>query len=229
MKSMNIDVSTFVLGVLVACVAVRAESLTIRTGEADAVSARSIAAGTKTEAQGTVEKGQIVFPKLLAGERYDIAITTRAGPVLRLIDLSWYATLPANANAEPAPDPLSDDDRQAIQEILRDIKTFTNKNAFLHLIGDSTRAVGLVELIRDTDFHARQGDEIIWRIEVWYFENQAGGWAKVQQQNRVVERERFKSADAFEAHRKPFKWIGIEKGLMIERGKASIVELPSKK
>lgn len=197
----------------------------MQTGDLEVASATATASGSKTVAEGTVEKGQVIFPKVLPGEGYDVAIRTRPGPVLRLIDLSWHTpTIPS----EPAAEPMAEEDRQAIEAILRDIKAFTNKNRFLHLSGDSQRATALVELIRDSDFHARKGDEVIWRIEVWYFENQAGGWAKTQQQNRVVERKRFASTAEFEAHRKPFVWIGIDKGLKIERGKDSLIIPPKR-
>lgn len=199
-----------------------AQVLTVRTGETEIRSARAVASGSKTEAKGKIDKREVVFDKLLPGESYDLTLTQPDNSQLRLIDLSWYADLPPAADA---PGPLTDEDKAAIGQILTGIKAFTNKNTILTLVGNADRAVALVELIRDTDFHARKGDEIIWRIEVWYFEFQAGGWAKVQQQNRIVERERFKSADAFEAHRKPLKWIGIEKGLRIEHGKDTVVDV----
>jgi hypothetical protein len=210
----------FLIPLLAIVTSTHAETLTIRGVDAALVSARAVAWGSKSEAQGTIGKENVVFDKLLPGERYDITLTARDARQLRLIDLSWYAPLPA---AEPGP--MTDEDRAAIEEILTGIKTFTNKNTMLHLVGNADRAVALVELVRDTDFHARKGDEIIWRIEVWFFEFQAGGWAKVQQQNRVVERERFKSAEAFEAHRRPLTWIGIEAGLQIQQGRDATLDL----
>ncbi len=201
----------------------RAETLTIQTGDTAVQSATARANASKTSVDATVTKDKVQFDKLLPGERYDVSLQTPTGQQLRLLDVSWYADLAP----EPA-DPMDDDDRAAINEILSGIKAFTNKNTILQLAGDSQHAVAIVELIRDTDFHARSGDEIIWRIEVWYFENQAGGWAKVQQQNRVIERERFKSAEEFEARRKKIQWIGIASGLKITRGENATIGLPKK-
>ncbi len=210
---------------LVFVTSTHAETLTVRTGETEIRSASAVASGSKTQAKGKIDKREVVFDKLLPGESYDLTFTQPDNTQLRLVDLSWYADLPP---ATDAPGPLTDEDKAAVAEILSGIKAFTNKNAILALAGDAERAVALVELIRDTDFHARKGDEIIWRIEVWYFEFQAGGWAKVQQQNRIVERERFKSTDAFEAHRKPLKWIGIEKGLRIQKGQDQTLDLKTR-
>ena len=67
-------------------------------------------------------------------------------------------------------------------------------------------AVGLVELIRDRDFHAGKG-EVIWRAETWYFEFQNGGWAKVSQQNKLLDRQRFKSADDYVAYVSKLRFV----------------------
>ena len=218
--------AVFLFCVLAAVTWTHAETLTIATPEVDVSAARAQAAGSKTEANGMISTGKVVFEKLLPGESYDVTLTQPDQKQLRLIDLSWYADLPP---ADTEPGPLKDEDRAAIHDILTNIKAFTNKNTLLTLVGNADRAVALVELIRDTDFHARKADEIIWRVEVWYFEYQAGGWAKVQQQNRIIERQRFKSTAAFEAYRKPLTWIGIEKGLRIEKGKDATVNLPEPK
>jgi len=76
----------------------------------------------------------------------------------------------------------------------------------------------LVELIRDTDFHD-SGGNIIWRVELWYYKNQFGGWQKVQQQSKVLARERFKDQKAFNAKVAKIKWIPELGGLKIPKGK----------
>lgn len=129
------------------------------------------------------------------------AITqTPSSPQVRLkdgtrllgVDLRWYTTAP------PDPEPISDDDRTEINELLT-VPSFYDRVVLLHLQGDAHRAVGLMELIRDRDFHAGKG-EVIWRAEIWYFEFQNGGWAKVNQQNKLLDRQRFKSADDYAAY-----------------------------
>jgi hypothetical protein len=203
-----------------------ASTLTVMTSgnEFSSAAATGSSEGSKSVA-GKITKDRIVFDKLLPGEHYDLTLTNAAAEITRLVDLSWYS----DAAADPKAAPLDDEDRAAIKAILTDIKTFTNKNQIVTLVGTGERAVGLVELIRDTDFHANKGGEIIWRMEVWYFENQAGGWAKVQQQNRLIERVRFESSEAMEKYRKSIKWIGLPWGLKMERGKDATITLPKSK
>lgn len=208
------------MGVLVMAGVASAGSLTVKTGDLEVSSAAATASGSGSSAAGKVDGQSVVFDRVLPGERYDVSIKTKQGNELRLIDTSWHSDEAADTSAKP----LDDEDRAAIQSIVSEIKTFTNHNEIRYLSGTSQRAVAIVECWRDSDFHARKNDEVIWRTEVWYFENQAGGWAKVQQQNRVLDRQRFKSVDAFEAYRKPLKWIGIDVGLRIERGKDAVVE-----
>lgn len=203
--------------------AARAESLTIDLGSTQVASATATAHGAKTTVDGSIKDQQATFTKLLPGERYDVRLTRPDGQQLRLLDTSWHADTPP---ANPNPEALSDDDKAEITAIVKEIKSFMNKNEIVQLVGNADRAVAIVELTRDTDFHARAGDEIIWRIEVWYFENQAGGWAKVQQQNRVIERVRFKSREEYEKTRASMQWIAIEKGLHVRRGEDARVKLP---
>lgn len=202
----------------------QAESLTIELGDAPIRQATARPVGGRNESAGVVADGKATFNDLQPGQRYDVTLTRTEGIQLRLLDCSWYNDIPP---AAPTPGPLSDDDRAEITAIVKEIKAFTNKNEIVQLLGDADRAVAIVELTRDTDFHARAGDEIFWRIEVWYFENQAGGWAKVQQQNRVIERVRFKSREDYEKTRSSLRWIGIDKGLHIRRGEDAKVAFPS--
>ena len=121
------------------------------------------------------------------------------GTILLGVDLRWYAA------AEPDPQPISDEDRSEIGELLT-VASFYDRAVLLHLAGDGQRAVGLMELIRDRDFHAGKG-EVIWRAEIWYFEFQNGGWAKVSQQNKLLDRQRFKSADDYASYVKKLRFV----------------------
>ncbi|MEI8197557.1 MAG: hypothetical protein WCI73_16810, partial [Phycisphaerae bacterium] len=47
-----------------------------------------------------------------------------------------------------------------------------------------------VELIRDTDFHSGGSGDLIYRVELWYFERLFGGWAKDKNTERVLMRYR---------------------------------------
>lgn len=121
------------------------------------------------------------------------------GTILLGVNLRWYIA------AKPDPQPISDEDRSEITELLT-VASFYDRAVLLHLEGDGQRAVGLMELIRDRDFHAGKG-EVIWRAEVWYFEFQNGGWAKVSQQNKLLDRQRFKSADDYASYVKKLRFV----------------------
>ena len=156
----------------------------------------------------------ITFEKLAPDVPYDLALTLNDGMVLQGVNLAWYGL------DAPKPDaaPLTDDDRKAISDLVKDPKAFENKQSILFISGDGTRATVLVELIRDKEFHAAGGN-IIWRIELWYFENQFGGWAKVVQQNKVLRRERFKDQAAFDAATSKIKWIPELGGIKLAKDK----------
>ena len=115
------------------------------------------------------------------------------------VDLHWYTAAPHD------PKPISDEDRSSITELLT-VPSFYDRTVLLHLEGDAQRAVGLMELIRDSEFHAG-GGEVIWRAEIWYFEFQSGGWAKVNQQNKLLDRQRFKSADDYASYVKKIRFV----------------------
>ena len=77
---------------------------------------------------------------------------------------------------KPPEGTLSDEDTKGIRLIIYGIKHYENKVRDLYLTGTSDKAVALMELMQDTDFHSRKGDEITWRMEQWFYEKKYGGW-----------------------------------------------------
>ncbi|HEX4124587.1 MAG TPA: hypothetical protein VHY37_07655 [Tepidisphaeraceae bacterium] len=156
-------------------------------------SADAIVPATGAPYAGTISGQSITFDHLRPGAAYDIQLNFTDGTVERGIDMSWYNDDDATPNAGP----LTDSDIQSIKEILH-VPSFYNKSDILQVQGDHDRAVALVRLVRDKDFVNGAG-QVIWRIELWYFKNQHGGWEKVLQQNKVIRRERFKTAAEYHA------------------------------
>lgn len=142
------------------------------------------------------------------------------GTELQGVDLSWYSGEPAKPDASE----LTDDDRQAIRAIVQDVPSFYNKSDLLLLMGNHDRAVALVQLVRDTDFHA-SGGNVVWRVELYYFKFQYGGWEKVPQQNKVVRRERFKSPEAHRAAVDKLRWVAALGGLPVRKDEERRVEV----
>ncbi len=42
--------------------------------------------------------------------------------------------------------------------------------------------------------HTAEGTQVIWRVEIWYYEYQHGGWERVANQERVLQRQRIPSS-----------------------------------
>jgi len=197
-----------------------AEQLTLNVAEIPALSAIATDTASGKSVTGTLSGDTFKFD-LKPNRHYDITLKQPGGNVIRVIDLSWYSDEPAAADAQP----LGEDDRKQILQVVSDIERFTNNNQILAIQGDSNRAVVLLDLRRDSDFHSGQKGEIIRRVEVWYLKNEAGGWAKVQQQDRLIDRQRYTSPEEFAKLFEKERWLAVPQGLAIQRGKDAEVKL----
>lgn len=177
-------------------------------------SAEAVASAMKLKTDGRVEGQTINFANLLPGTPYTIQIAMADGSVWRGVDMSWYNAEPAQADAGP----ITDDDLAEIRSIITDVPSFYNKSSVVDVAGNHDRATVLVQLVRDKDFHAG-ANEVIWRIELWYFKFEAGGWAIVPQQNKVLERVRYKSHEAFHAVTDHIKWLPQLGGIRLDKDK----------
>ncbi len=160
---------------------------------------------------GTLGADAVTFADVKPGTAYDVALTLADGTVLQGVDLGWYGRVPDKANAGP----LADDDRQQIAAVLAGVLSFFNHTDPVLVRGSHNRAVVLVDLRRDSDFHSDTGGEVIWRPQLWYFENHHGGWEKVQQTDRNVRRERFPTAAAYHAVVDRLRWVPELGGLKV--------------
>jgi hypothetical protein len=203
----------------------RAEDLIVHLPETvQATSASAQVAEMKLESAGKTQPHQVTFANVLPETAYDVKIETSAGPILQGVNLNWYNEDAARADAGE----LNDDDRQEIGKIVRDIPSFYNQSDILQLRGDHDRAVALVQLVRSKDFHSDTGGEVIWRIELWYFRNEAGGWAKISQQNKVLRRERYKSGKEFRDETEKLRWTPELGGITLAKGeKSKTIDLPA--
>jgi hypothetical protein len=176
----------------------------------------------KAELAGIPHESTAKFDNIPAGVSIDVRLTIADGTVLQGVNLGWY-------NDEPLPvdvPPMTDDDREQIRAIVEDIPSFYNKSNVLLLVGDHSRATALVQLVRDTDFHSGGGN-VVWRVELYYFKFQYGGWEKVQQQNKIIRRERFKSIDAYKSETDKLKWVAELGGIKVGKDETRQVNLES--
>ena len=159
------------------------------------------AVGAKVSIDGKTIK-VVAEPKT----RVTLEANLRNGTKLIGVDLSWHRPV------KPAEEKLSEQDIAAIREILT-VTSFYDRVEILRLSGDADRATALMQLVRDRDFHAGSG-EVIWRAEIWYFEFADGGWLKVSQKNKVLDRQRFVSAEKYREYTEKLRYVpelgGIE-------------------
>jgi hypothetical protein len=143
--------------------------------------------------------------------------------VLQGVDMGWYGDEPLTGDVKP----MDEDDRKQIQELFDGIKAFENKRKMLLISGNHERVTILAELIRDTAFYSDKGGEIIWRIELWYFKNQHGGWEKIAQANKVLRRERFTKKEDFEKATAT-KWIVELGGIKLAKDEMRVLKVSLK-
>lgn len=179
---------------------------------------------TGLDTPGRIEDQTIHFDPLLPTVPYDLSLTLADGTELVGVNMNWYDLLPPD---EPAAEPMTDEDLAAINTITSKVPAFYTSQEVLQLKGDHRRAVALVQLIRDTAFHASKDGEVIWRVELWYFQFEAGGWEKIAQQNRVLRRERFVTHAAYEQVISKVKWVPALGGIMLGKDQPQLeITLP---
>jgi len=181
-------------------------------------SATAVATGKTPETPGQIDGSTVTFSGLLPQTAYNVRLTLTDGTILQGVDLGWYDMEPAKPDAGD----LDDDDKQQITAILTQVTSFYNKNEMLFLQGNHDRAVGLVQLVRDKAFHSDTGDEVIWHIELWYFKNQHGGWEKVQQENKILRRERFATHGAYQDVIDHLRWMPQLGGLTVSKDQTGL-------
>ena len=142
--------------------------------------------------EGTVnDKGEYRIDKLIGGRTYDLILWTTAadGTITR-----WEgATMEYHRLITPST-AATDADRKAIEALIKDPPQFYDKVRPLRIAADHQHATVLVELMRTRELVANAG-EVIYRVELWYFENLFGGWAKDNNTERVLARFRGQPAD----------------------------------
>jgi hypothetical protein len=201
-----------------------AGEIVVEVGADEVRSAIAENRGIKLEADGIPEGKAVRFRGLLPDTPYDIEVVLRNGTVIAGFSPGWYEEAPAGAGREKA-EPLTDDDRAEINDIVSKVPSFYDRSELLQLVGDHDRAVGLVQLIRDRAFHASGEGEVIWRVELYYFKFQAGGWEKVQQQNKVLRRERFRNREQYEDVVNNLRWTPLLGGVRVGKEGSKVIRL----
>jgi hypothetical protein len=152
--------------------------------------------------------GQFTVKDLPGDSTYDIGVKLKDGRAIEGIDLSALdsrmlrlAEIRRKALGRPPEEQhvFDQEDANALLQFAEDLKSndFMDRGRVLYLAGHGRRATMLVELMRTREFYDQkntgQGAQLIWRIEMWYYEYEHGGWERVANQERVLRRERIPS------------------------------------
>jgi len=144
-------------------------------------------AGRRNPRTGLYEIGPLPHPG-----RYDLVVDTGIGRIegadLDRLRGEFDALIDRPADERPTR-PFTDADRAAIRKIVDAIEQFEDFNRILLLAGHGEHATALVEKRRTRPFY-RSRNEIIWRIELWYFRWRYGGWEKTPNVEKVLYRQR---------------------------------------
>jgi hypothetical protein len=154
---------------------------------------------------GDIHGRLLTFTDLSAKVPYSLLIGLKNGPLLHGVNMAWYDRQPPQPDAGP----LTTDDLNQIKALVSDVKSFYNDSRIITLSGDHQRATVLVQRIRSASFHGDRGGEVIWRVELWYFINEFGGWSEVPQTNQVLRRARFASQRDYHAAVDRLRWVPL--------------------
>ncbi len=150
------------------------------------------------------KSGKFRFKNLPGDATYDVGIITADGRRIEGIDLSRHEArmlrlaairrkqlkLPAERKRK-----FTNEDADALLKYVKDLKDFCDVRRVLYIKGDGLRATMLVEVMRVKPFHAQRGDEVVWRMELWYFRYRYGGWERLGNVERVLQRRRIQAAE----------------------------------
>ncbi len=149
------------------------------------------AGGRKDDAiyEGAVgADGAFHVDQLLPGHLYDLIVWTRQGEGAAAKTVRWEGMTMDYHREVIASTEATAEDRKAIETLVTDVPTFYDKSRVLRIAADHQHATVLVEMIRTRDFDSNKGGEVIYRVELWYFENLFGGWAKDANTEKPLER-----------------------------------------
>jgi hypothetical protein len=137
------------------------------------------------------ETGKFRFSHLERGRRYDLVIRTGKGRI-EGVDMRFAPQRDRKDASNGESRPFESEDEQEIRLLIAKPNRFMNEVEALFVRGSDRSAVALVSLARTRDFHSDKGGEVIWRVELWYFRWQFGGWERVSNTENVLYRERIK-------------------------------------
>jgi len=186
------------------------------TSKAPIASLHAVSRVTKKKYQPysfSKKTGSFTFTKLPGDATYDLCLRLDDGREIEGIDLNFVDVRLLKLAAERRkqlglpPDrsrKFSRTDADQLLAYARDMEDFMEDRRVIYIKGHGRRATMLIELMRLRKFVAASGaarpGKIIWRVELWYFLEQRGGWERMANQERMLRRIEDTPANWSKAH-----------------------------
>jgi hypothetical protein len=145
------------------------------------------------EARLDPKTGEFTIDKLPFDKPYDLIVELKNGARLEGVNLRVKRT--DYIDGDP---PLIKDDEAKLKEITTKLSKFEDVHEYLAVGGNCQHAAVVVNKLRTRPFYESKEGEIIWRLEVWFYEREEldDPWVKDQGTLFVVHyRERMQKAD----------------------------------
>jgi phage shock protein E len=149
----------------------------------------------------SVKTGSFAFSELPGDAAYDLCLRLEDAREIEGIDLAFVDSRLLKLAAERRkqlglpPDrdkEFTQADADKVLAYARDMEDFMEDRRVLYIKGHGRRATMLIEQMRLRKFVAASGaarpGKIIWRVELWYFLEQRGGWERIANQERMLRR-----------------------------------------
>ena len=137
--------------------------------------------------------GQFSVPGLPLDKGYDLIVDLTSGARLEGVNLKVKPT-----DFKDGDPPLIRADEEKLKAITKSLSKFEDVHEFLAVGGNAQHAAVVMNKLRTRPFYESKPGEIVWRLEVWFFEREEldDPWVKEQDTLFVIHyRERLQRAD----------------------------------
>ena len=124
-----------------------------------------------------LKTGQFTIPGLPLDKSYDLIIDLTSGARLEGVNLRVKPT-----DFKDGDPPLIKTDEEKLKEITKSLSKFEDVHEFLAVGGNAQHAAVVVNKLRTKPFYESKPGEVIWRLEVWFYEREelTDPWVKEQ-------------------------------------------------
>jgi len=137
--------------------------------------------------------GQFTVPGLPFDKPYDLVIDLNSGARLEGVNMRVKKT-----DFKDADPPLIKADEEKLKEITKSLSKFEDAHEFLAVGGNAQHAAVVMNKLRTKPFYESKPGEVVWRLEVWFYEREEldDPWVKEQETLFIIHyRERLPKAE----------------------------------